>query len=439
MRHNAVLIDWLSITSKIHTVTDMMALVGFPDASTWQVGRGMHGYTNRYWRDNISIHYNRQRSVADFLRDGGHETEDIGGVWLEMSGSGCRAFESLSDGNYDRLFQTVINNPETMNITRLDVAFDEYDGMLDIDRICADVAAQKYRGKKLYDTQKTFWEVIQSSNGKSCQVGSPSSMVLVRIYDKLAERLGKIKDPLEQQKIQNEIDHWTRVEIQFRDDRAREFVKYLYSGVEKASGEVETGEALTLGQAYARVLVGYLDFGYETAARGHPEKKVWHRYDYWEKLVGSVSKLSVYRKVGLGYNLQKCCEYVSRQAGNAVDALLQIYGTNGFLKLIDNRTVKQNPKYKNLVQEVREQQGGYLAEDYEMRRKRQEQDAKQAVVRDKLRQVLTTVFKDKPYYDASGKRWCVCEVCSKIRPIGEMRICYNIPGKFNEGVCRDCF
>lgn len=439
MRSNTVLIDWVSITSKIHTATDMMALVGFPDASSWQVGRGMHGYTNRYWRDNISIHYNRQRSVADFLRYGGHETEDTGGVWLEMSGQGCRAFESLSDGNYDRLFKTVIDNPEDMNITRLDVAFDEYDGMLDIDRICSDVAAQKYRGKKLYDTQKTFWEVIQSSNGKSCQVGSPSSMVLVRIYDKLAERLGKIKDPLEQQKIQNEIDHWTRVEIQFRDDRAREFVKYLYSGVEKASTEVGTDEALTLGQAYARVLVGYLDFGYETAARGHPEKKVWHRYDYWERLVGDVSKLSIYRKVGLSYNLQKCCEYVSRQAGNAVDALLQIYGTNGFLNLIDNRTVKQNPKYRNLVQEVSARQGGHLAEDYVLRRKRQEQDAKHAAVQDKLRQVLTGVFKDKPYYDGTGKRWCVCEVCSRIRPIEEMRICYNIPGKFNEGVCRDCF
>ena len=50
------------------------------------------------------------------FRDGGHETEDTGGVWLEMSGSGCRAFESLSDGDYDRLFKTVIDNPEDMNI-----------------------------------------------------------------------------------------------------------------------------------------------------------------------------------------------------------------------------------------------------------------------------------------------------------------------------------
>lgn len=196
---------------------------------------------------------------------------------------------------------------------------------------------------------------------------------------------------------------------------------------------------MTLGQAYARVLVGYLDFGYETAARGHPEQKVWHRYDYWERLVGNVSKLSIYKKPGLGYNLQKCREYVSRQAGNAVDALLQIYGTNGFLKLIDNRTVKQNPKYRNLVREVREQQGGHLAEDYELRRKRQEQDAKRAAVEDKLRNVITHVFRNKPYYDASGKRWCVCDVCSKIRPMEEMRICYNISGKFNEGVCRDCF
>lgn len=73
MRDNTVLIDWLSITSKIHTVTDMMALIGFPDVSTWQLGKGMHGYTYRYWRDNISIHFGGQRTVADFLREGKDE------------------------------------------------------------------------------------------------------------------------------------------------------------------------------------------------------------------------------------------------------------------------------------------------------------------------------------------------------------------------------
>lgn len=435
MRDNTVLIDWLSITSKIHSVTDMMALIGFPDVSTWQLGKGMHGYTSRYWRDNISIHFGGQRTVADFLREG--KDEETGGVWLEMSGQGCRAFETLSDGDYDRLFQKVIDNPESMNITRLDVAFDEYDGMLDINRICEDVAGQKYRGKKLYDTQKTFWEVIQSSNGKSCQVGSPASMVLVRIYDKLAERMGKIKDPVEQEKVLAEIDHWTRVEIQLRDERAREFIKYLYPGCEKASHDVPSEESLTLGQAFTRVLLGYLDFGYETSARGHPEQKVWHRYDYWDKLIGNVSQLSIYKKPGLGYNLQKCKEYVSRQAGNAVDALLRIYGIEGFQKLIDERTVKQNPKYKNLVQEVRDQQGGYLAEDYELRKKRIEQDARREQSIRSLSQIISHL--DKPFYDQTGKRWCVCEVCQGVVPEDEMRMVYNVPGRFNKGICKRCF
>ena len=94
MRDNTVLIDWLSITSKIHTVTDMMTLVGFPDVSTWQLGKGMHGYTSRYWRDNISIHFGGQRTVADFLREG--KDEETGGVWLEMSGLG--SFKICRDG-----------------------------------------------------------------------------------------------------------------------------------------------------------------------------------------------------------------------------------------------------------------------------------------------------------------------------------------------------
>ena len=58
-----------------------------------------------------------------------------------------------------------------------------------------------------------YWEVVRSSGGISGQIGSPKSKILVRIYDKAAERGF------------TDGRHWVRVELQLRDKRAGEFLK----------------------------------------------------------------------------------------------------------------------------------------------------------------------------------------------------------------------
>ena len=51
-----------------------------------------------------------------------------------MSGSGCRSWETYGSGDYDGVFSEILQNIETkgMNITRLDVAYDDFDGVLDL-------------------------------------------------------------------------------------------------------------------------------------------------------------------------------------------------------------------------------------------------------------------------------------------------------------------
>ena len=70
----------------------------------------------------------------------------------------------------------------SLHITRLDVAYDDHTGILDIERIADDVQSQRYV------SCMRWWEVTRSSQRVSCQAGSPKSKVLVRIYDKAAER-----------------------------------------------------------------------------------------------------------------------------------------------------------------------------------------------------------------------------------------------------------
>ena len=308
-RENSILIDWLSLTSKLHSTEEIITLLGM-EGCTWQHGYGANGYREKLWYDSISIHYEGRADM---------------GVWLEMTGQGCRAFETYGHGDYNVLFDLILNEP-LINLTRLDVAFDEYTGILDIDRLCNDTLKQRYRSKAEY------FNVQQSSNGKSIDIGSHKSAVMIRIYDKLAERLSKLDKESDKEKIRDEIPHWIRIELQMRDERAIEFVRHLY-GKE-------------IGTAFTGVLRNYLEYGYFRDSEG---KKVFRTFDYWDKVLNGAEKLSIYVKPGVDYNLARCETFVFNGAGNAVDALLKIHGVELFMKKLAEREIKPNPKYLNLI------------------------------------------------------------------------------------------
>lgn len=383
MRENTILIDWLSITTKdTEFVQGFKDLLGMPEG--WQTLRGVRGYSSRDYRDSISIHHHAI------------DRDDMG-TWLEMSGSGCRAFETLSHGRYEDLFGFVIDNPDTVNLTRLDVAFDDYTGILDISRLCDDTRQRKFRSKA------DFWEVIESSNGQSLTVGSPQSKVLVRIYDKLAERLSKAQTPSDRDKIKSEIPHWTRVELQLRDERAREFIKYLFNDDPLTS----TDRELTLGEAFSGVLRSYLMYGYSVAARGHPEQQVWHTFDYWEKLLNNSGALKIYRKPGIDYNFGRMERYLSYNAGNAIDAYVRIKGIGGFLDMVSRRETRQNPKYINLMQRY----GLYV--DQQVQEDKQYIEATKDKDQNDL--VLQAVSEKKPLI-FGGKEYMLCQRCGRLLP-----------------------
>lgn len=189
---NKIIYDWVSVTSKIHSPDGFIRLLGLNgDGISWEVVKGAHGYRDRLYWNAISIHFNG--------------TEEMG-IWLEMSGQGCRAFESFGNGEYESIFQEVLDNPEQMNITRLDVAYDDHEGLLDIEEICTDTNNQEYVSRF------RGWQVIHSDGGSSVMLGSRSSEILIRIYDKAAERGF------------TDGQHWVRVELQLRRERARGFL-----------------------------------------------------------------------------------------------------------------------------------------------------------------------------------------------------------------------
>lgn len=302
MEGDIILYDWLSFTLKWDSpriVADMLGLGDLP----WEITKGARGYKDRLYFNAISIHFNGRPDM---------------GVWCEMSGQGCRAFESLTQlpGKWEDLFTRI--NESGANITRLDVAYDDHSGLLDIDELIQDTR------KKEYVSKSDYWEILESSKGQTLQFGSPQSDVLIRIYDKAAE---KHCAPGE---------HWIRCELQLRRERAITFTQL----------------GLPIGESYYGVVVNYLRF--VDPLEGDSNRWRWPIKAYWDNFLNSAKAISIYVTPGIEYNFDRCQRYVINQAGNAIDAYIQITGVEGFLQDLKARTIQRNPKYDRLVREFRE-------------------------------------------------------------------------------------
>ena len=266
----------------------------------WQEIKGAHGYRDRKYFSSISVHYNGRKDM---------------GVWVEMSGQGCRAFESISQLGWPGLFSFI--SESGLKITRLDVAFDDHTGILHMRDIIEDTQDGNFVSRSDY------WETVLSSKGSTVQIGSPQSKVLVRIYDKARERHCE------------EGTHWNRVELQLRDDRAIQFTRLQ----------------LPIGEAFSGVLLNYLRYVIPDGEDSNRWR--WPMRPYWLDMLEVLTPISIYTAPGLEYNVDRCREYVVNQAGNAIDCLIKIYGLNEFRTMIDNRSTSTNPKYENLVQQYR--------------------------------------------------------------------------------------
>ena len=195
---NVILYDWLTVSSKEEDPQAWVKLLGMESCGWEELGHGRNGYRKGLYFGSISILYDGNPGM---------------GACLDMSGQGCRSFEEYGTGDFDGLFR-LFQHGEGYHVSRLDVAFDDHSGILDIQRLFRDSDkdgdgvhqfVSKFRKSRI---EKEFKD---GRPGITVYHGSKKSAVLIRIYDKAAER-----DLPEGQ-------HWVRVELQLRDERAEAF------------------------------------------------------------------------------------------------------------------------------------------------------------------------------------------------------------------------
>lgn len=294
---NKIIYDWLSFTSKIHSQGNIVDLLGFSEL-TFRIIPGAHGYKDRLYYDKVSIHYNGR--------------EDMG-VWCELSGQGCRNFETFGHGDYERLFDFIAEHDNVMNLTRLDVAYDDFDGLLDLDLII------EYVQKQYYISPFREWQIVLGSKGNSILLGSPKSDILIRIYDKAKER--GFEDGR----------HWVRLEIQMRRKLAENFANLNMSISEK----------------FFSVLNNYLRF--LDPNENESNKSRWDTAPFWLDFLESLQRISIYEKPGTEYNEFSLENYVMKQAGNSIHTYIECFGKDKFFDELQHRGTMLNKKQEYLI------------------------------------------------------------------------------------------
>ena len=299
---NAILVDWLSFTSKIDSTSTLIDMLGLTSSDiSWQETYGFHGYKNRLYFMGISIHYN------GFNDD----------IWLEMSGEGCRAFETYSDVDWSVIFNLLTESPEEYHVTRLDIAYDDFEKKIDIQNLAAETF------KNNFITKFKDAEVISKvrSGAITINYGSRGSNTFFRCYDKKKERK------------REDIEHWIRFEIQLRDDRAIEFLKHL------AEGE-------SIGKIFFGVVNNYLRYVIPGA---DTNKQRWKTAPFWKSWLEHVEIISIYSPKDLDYNILHVENFAYHQAGNAIDTLIKIKGFEQFLEELQECKPKRSLKYKEIL------------------------------------------------------------------------------------------
>lgn len=322
---NCLLIDWFSLSVRYDQseyscsfdfVCDFLSeFLGLSFLGIdWLEFQGFHGFSDRIYFNGISIHYNGKASMG--LDDR---------IWLEMSGQGCRAYEEFSKySDWLHLFQLPLIDSKTYHLTRLDIAYDDFSGVLDL---------------SIIDSELTDLNVVTTF--KNCSVehsyfhddmcvyfGSKSSDILFRCYNKAAER-----------NREDEIDHWVRFEIQLRDDRALTFVEsYLHDK--------------SLGRCFSGIIDKCLRFVVPSDTDSN--KRRWDTALWWSDFIGDTALIPDFTKKDTDYNLMRLEKYVTQTAGAAIDTYIQCVGLDKFMKQVKKQAAKKiNVKYEQVKQNAK--------------------------------------------------------------------------------------
>lgn len=280
-----------------------MEMLGVEDV-VWEEGKARDGWLYHEYFGGMHIYH------------GGRE--DVG---VEFSGSGCRMLESCNDNAFDwvGLFRYIVDQGPDMNISRLDVAGDDHDGVLTMDKLYRYTQQRKYICK----ARRCVW---MAGDEQSIVFGATSSDTRLRIYNKALER---------------GVDgSWIRCEFQLRDKAADSFIlNWLQRG-----GQI--------GETYGGVLLNYLRYVTSSPMDCQNNYDRLRTTAWWSEFVATSEKIKNITVGGLEYNYGNLADFIEGQCAGALRAYVAANGgsVDKLLEVISKAQIGK--KHKILLREM---------------------------------------------------------------------------------------
>lgn len=305
---NRVSIDYITITVRGMELEEILADLGLLNIN-FQEAKGFDFYRKRLVFCDMS-----------FLFDGMSKNM---GICINFSGNGCRAFETFGNGDWLKLF-SYVTDYEMNNCTRLDIAYDDFNGVLPL----KDIAKDFYNGNYVSYCKGGKIDVgVGNQKGMTVYIGSRSSEFLCRIYDKAAER-----------GVEDKVPHWIRAEIQLGKSLTAKTLQDLITYSD-------------LKNTFFKIINNYIRFIEPFENENGNKSRDSVVAPYWKEFTENYGRMSIFTKQGFQYSEKKLKNYVFEQAGGAIWTYLQMHSVSEFLEELKIQDKKEkNPKYRILLE-----------------------------------------------------------------------------------------
>lgn len=306
---NQFLIDWAAFTFKLNDPHEIIGIIGLKPSLFTELERGMHGYRKSLRYGSIGIFFDGQPNM---------------GCHVSMSGQGCRQYEGqFEDNPWLDLFTSALSR--NAKFTRLDIANDNVDGLLDLDKLKTAILNRETRSRFRKASENKNYnlghDIDQRNDGHTIYFGKRSSRVFMRFYDKAAQ----MEVPFT----------WNRAEIELKDQRVQKAVNLLVSG-------------LPVGQLFVGVLNEYLAIiNLDDSNISRCTIQPW-----WSSWLQSTEKIRLTTSKVIK-SVDEVMEYVKRQYAPSIAMIKTHLGAVSFneyiRELIKDGTDRMNMKHEQIL------------------------------------------------------------------------------------------
>lgn len=327
-------LDWMGVTFHTTSIDDVLRvanLLEYQENFDYDV-TPRKGYKGAMEFENITLYF-----------DGRKDNKET--IHLQFSGQGCRAWERLTDGDWQALFNRLLSDEFDIkvNFTRIDLAIDDQRTEERHDRLfnVKTLKRKAEQGEVKSRFKKGLW--IESFEiggkgetlGETLNFGSRSSALYVRFYDKRLEQISKIEKNLDNKEWEKEKDklpsRWIRTELELKQERASAIAKLIADGNENEG----------LGMYALGVLKHYITFLQASNDSNVQRRKVWRA---WASFLRGIEPLKLtVQKDEKQYSADESLKHIKKQWGRSLSKEMAIHGIKRVVKVAEQARSKLTP------------------------------------------------------------------------------------------------